>query len=137
MNEVVNFSALLKDKDKLNEIGSEITKRAIIAALEQKMGLQASYTPGQRIVRKGELVPADLIGKVKLGPGGVAADGWSDSGWTDLGIWERSTWDKTGDPSERVTIGDIRTLPPLERMKALSKLNQEELGILKSLKYID
>lgn len=137
MTEIVNFSALLEDKDRLNEIGSEITKRAIVAALEEKMGLQASYAPGTRIVRKGEAVPADLIGKVKIGPGGVAADGWSDRGWTDLGVWERSTWDKTGSPDERITINDIRTLPPLDRMKALSKLTQEELDVLKSMKYVD
>ena len=67
----------------------------------------------------------------------AARDGWSDRGWTDLGVWERSTWDKTGSPDERLTIRDIRTLPPLERVKALSRLTQEELAILKSMQYVD
>lgn len=136
MTQIVNLGVLLQDEAQLKNVGSEITKRALIAAMEQKMNLQPSYAPNMRTIKVGDVVPPDLVGKLTVRPDGSAAKGWTDGGWTDLGIWERSTWSQEANKTT-IKIGDIRTLPLLEKTKLLSRLTQEEMGVLKSMGYID
>lgn len=134
MSEVVNLEALLEDEAKLKDVGSQITKLALRAALEDKMKLEPSLAPNKRSIQIGDIVPPDLTHKIPL-KDGLASKNWSDAGWTDIGVWERSTWDKEG--TGKVKLEDLRSLDTLERTKLINKLNSDEVNILKKMQFID
>jgi hypothetical protein len=134
MSQIVNLDELRKDPKKLQEVGSDIVSRALRAALEERMLLEPSYYPNVRGVKPGDPIPPDLVGKIPARPDGTAAKDWGDAGWTDIGIWERSTWEKT---AAIPNLAKLKGLPALEQLKYLSKLNPQELDILKKLGIMD
>lgn len=130
MAKAVELSDLLDRPEALTGIGSELVKRAIVADIERRAGLPPSYAPNLRRVAVGERVPEDLVSKVPA-LDGSATDSWSDAGWTDVGVWERETWDKTGDDAR--SLRDISSLPPLDRMRLLQKLDEQDIEALRKL----
>lgn len=133
MTDVAKLNELLSTPDKLNEIGSKLVKRALVATIEEKLNLVPSDGAGLRVVEPGGQIPPDLLGRIVEKEPGIAANGWSDKGWTDIGIWERATWDKEGSPD---SLRDIFQLPIEERDIILGRLDADELIALRNLGYI-
>ncbi|MFO8060964.1 MAG: hypothetical protein R6U70_09985 [Bacillota bacterium] len=129
-SDIKTLSTLLKDEEKVREIGSEIVKLAISNAAEEKMGLRLRDAMVERTVNVGDPVPEDLIGRVQLDRAGNAAAGWRNS-WLNLGIWTRS-WSDSSSMGRDIRVGTFLPEALTARVSDV-RLEPEELRILKDL----
>lgn len=140
MTEITSFKKCLEDEQMVEEIGSELLRKAIRAATEEKLGLARSETSVERTVRQGDRVPTDLHDRVEVDSDGAAIAGWRDS-WTDFGIWTDHWSDASGgmgQPYEdRPTLEEIPGLDSHRRLGYEAMLTDEEIEVLDDLDLLD